>query len=122
MASGPRLSEMNETEINGILRGHTRPISYVPNNEQNTSWTSWYQQYEYDSLNRLTHFWEAPGNSLPNWHRGYSYDRWGNRTVNGGLTWGGGTDVVQFGVDQNTNRLTVPANYNGTMSYDSAGN
>jgi RHS repeat-associated protein len=53
----------------------------------------------------------------------YTYDRYGNRTINQGSTWGTGINNKQFTVDpSNTNRLMVPSGQIGTMTYDNAGN
>jgi len=52
----------------------------------------------------------------------YSYDRWGNRTINAAQTWGTSISNKQFTVDAATNRLGVPNGQPGTMSYDRAGN
>src|SRR5438876_12236439 len=66
----------NGTDNNGNLKKQTVSI---PNN---TSWTSWYQQYGYDSLNRLTQVHEYAGNTQLDWQQAYTYDRWGNRLIN----------------------------------------
>ena len=50
--------------------------------------------------------------------QGYSYDRYGNRSVSAS----GEINSQQFAVDANTNRRGVPAGQSGTMAYDSAGN
>ncbi len=98
-----------------------RQETYIPNNEQNTSATSWFQQYDYDSLNRLSKMREFnPGASLL-WQQGYTIDRYGNRTIDQSNT-SGGINSLQFNVDPNTNRLTVPNGQSGVMSYDNAGN
>lgn len=55
-----------------------------------------------------------------NWQQAYTYDRWGNRTIDQTNTWGSGIPKPNFGVDTSKNRLTAPGGY--TMSYDSAGN
>jgi RHS repeat-associated protein len=73
------------------------------------------QQYEYDQLNRLKRVYDST-----NWQQQYTYDRYGNRTIDSGNTWNVGTPSWNFGVDAATNRLTAPAGF--TMSYDSAGN
>jgi RHS repeat-associated protein len=86
-----------------------------------------HQFYTYDSLNRLTSVAEyfisdyqpLTQTSL----QSYTYDRWGNRTINAGQTWGTGINSKQFTVDPaGTNRLTVPSGQSGVMSYDNAGN
>src|SRR2546430_10691504 len=61
-----------------------------------------------------------PGASLL-WQQGYTIDRYGNRTIDQSNT-SGGINSLQFNVDPNTNRLTVPSSQSGVMSYDNAGN
>src|SRR5258707_13371972 len=63
------------------------------------------QNYDYDSLNRLQRVYEGDPQT-PDWHQSYVYDRWGNRTINQSTTTG--IPKPYFGVDPNTNRLTVP--------------
>jgi RHS repeat-associated protein len=86
-----------------------------------------HQFYTYDSLNRLTSAAEyfisdyqpLTQTSL----QSYSYDRWGNRTIDELQTWGTGVNSKKFSVDPGgTNRLTVPSGQSGVMTYDSAGN
>jgi YD repeat-containing protein len=87
------------------------------------------QSYSYDHLNRLQSVVEgryvmgetAPRESIG---QGYSYDRWGNRTINNNplVTFGAGVNSMQFTVDAAHNRLGVPNGQSGTMSYDNAGN
>src|SRR5205085_2612595 len=80
--------------------------------------------YSYDSLNRLGSVSEVHGGN--GWQSGqdfiqsYAYDRYGNRTIDQAHTQN--TFNPNFAVDPTTNRLTVPAGYNGTMGYDNAGN
>jgi len=52
--------DCNASENNGNLR---KQETLIPNNDQNTSATSWYQQYDYDSLNRLQRVHEYTGNT-----------------------------------------------------------
>ncbi len=108
----------NATDNNGNLM---RQETYIPNNEQNTSATSWFQQYDYDSLNRLTKVREFNPGAVLLWQQGYTIDRYGNRTIDQSNT-SGGINYLQFNVDPNTNRLTVPSSQSGVMSYDNAGN
>ena len=101
---------------------------YVPNDQQQALAIP-HQFYSYDSLNRLkstaeyfiSDFQPLTQTSLQT----YSYDRWGNRTINVAVpkTWGTGINNKEFTVDpNNTNRLLVPSGQSGVMSYDSAGN
>ena len=56
------------------------------------------------------------------WKQQFTYDRWGNRTINTSSTYGIGINNKAFSVDTTTNRLGVPSGQSGTMSYDPAGN
>ena len=102
---------------------------FIPNNEQNTSSVSWYQQYEYDSLNRLTEVHEHASNNSLLWRQSYAYDRYGNRTINAGAT-SSGINSQAFEVDTTTNRLLATGDSALTganlpqrkMRYDAAGN
>jgi RHS repeat-associated protein len=106
----------NNTDNNGNLR---KQETFIPHNDGLTSSTSWLQQYDYDSLNRLERVKEFNSGSTQLWQQEYVYDRWGNRTIHQTNT-SNGIPKPNFGVDPNTNRLTAPAGY--TMSYDAAGN
>ncbi len=81
----------------------------------------------YDALNRLTSVTEQKMEA-PGWvwqqqfHQAYTYDRYGNRTINTALTSGIGINNKAFTVDTATNRLGVPGGQPGVMSYDNAGN
>jgi len=85
------------------------------------------QAYNYDGLNRLTSVTEQKI-EMPAWvwqqqfRQAYSYDRYGNRTIDAAQTWGTGINAKQFAVDTTTNRLAVPTGQSGVMSYDNAGN
>jgi len=91
---------------------------YIPANDQVSSYTMWWQQYSYDSLNRLTQVYE---HTSADWQQSYSYDRYGNRTIDYNNT-SGNIPRPQFSVDISTNRLGVPSGYSGTMHFDAAGN
>lgn len=108
---------VNDYGTNGNLKQQT---TYVPNSDTNDSPTSWYQQYSYDALNRLTQVHEYTG-STSLWQQTFGYDRYGNRTIDYSNT----TSSIprpQFTVDTSNNRLTVPSGQSGTMTYDNAGN
>jgi RHS repeat-associated protein len=83
--------------------------------------------YNYDSLNRITSVIEQKL-EMPAWvwqqqfQQSYTYDRYGNRTINAAQTWGTGINAKQFTADTTTNRLGVPGGQPGVMTYDSAGN
>ncbi|HEY0761036.1 MAG TPA: RHS repeat-associated core domain-containing protein [Pyrinomonadaceae bacterium] len=84
--------------------------------------------YSYDALNRVTNVSEQRMNASGGWVwqqqlvQQYTYDRYGNRTINGAQTWGTGVNNKVFTADTATNRLGVPGGQSGAMSYDSAGN
>ncbi len=105
------------TDNNGNLK---KQEVYVPGNDQITSYTTWWQRYDYDSLNRLQRVAEITGNSQTDWQQEYVNDRYGNRTIHQTNTWGNAIPKPNFTVDANTNRLTAPTPY--AMTYDSAGN
>src|SRR6185369_15465505 len=112
----------NATDNNGNLR---KQEVYIPGNDQVSSYSSWYQQFDYDGLNRLQRVHEYTGTPALDWQQEYAYDRWGNRTIHQTNTWGPGTNINKkaFTVDPNgTNRLIVPNGQSGTMNYDAAGN
>jgi RHS repeat-associated protein len=80
-------------------------------------------KYTYDSLNRLSRVEEQMMSASNGWTwaqqfaQGYAYDRYGNRQIDAGATWGAGINNKQFTVDAATNRLTAAG-----MAYDAAGN
>ena len=114
----------NGSDNNGNLR---RQTIGVPNDDQNASPVSWSQQYEYDSLNRITQVNEFDDQAVLLWKQWFRYDRFGNRRIdvdNTSLT----IPRPAFEVDPGTNRLLAPgdsalSNVNQRkMRYDSAGN
>jgi RHS repeat-associated protein len=90
---------------------------YIPDNDQITGYTNIAQEYNYDSLNRLTSVYDKPFNGAADFYQAYTYDRWGNRTIDPGTY---GVPEPQFTASTATNRLSPPAGY--TMTYDAAGN
>ena len=106
------------TDNNGNLK---KQEVYIPNNEQITSYTTWWQQYDYDALNRLNWVREI-ANGAELWKQALTYDRYGNRTIHQTNTWGTGVNKKDFTVNTGNNRLGVPAGQTGTMAYDNAGN
>jgi RHS repeat-associated protein len=110
-------SGQNMSDNNGNLK---RQDVYIPNSDQVSSYTTWADAYSYDSLNRLVGVHEYTGNSTYDWQQDFTYDRWGNRTINQASSWGAGVSKPNFSVDQVNNRLRVPAGY--TLGYDAAGN
>jgi YD repeat-containing protein len=90
---------------------------YIPNDDAITGYFNVVQYYGYDALNRLSSIEDKPNNGSPDFYQAYTYDRWGNRTVNAGGTWN--APAPQFTASAATNRLSPPAGY--TMTYDPAG-
>lgn len=99
---------------------------YVPMDEQSNAWAIHDQSYTYDSVNRISSVAEYfTTNTQPLTQQSlqsYSYDRYGNRTIDAAQTWGVGINNKQFAVDASTNRLGVPGQQSGVMTYDDAGN
>jgi RHS repeat-associated protein len=113
-------STTSMTDNNGNLK---KQEVYVPANDQITSYTTWWQGYDYDNLNRLQRVHEYTGNTPVDWQQEYVYDRYGNRTIHQTNTWGAGINKKDFTPNVgNSNRLGVPAGQTGTMAYDNAGN
>jgi RHS repeat-associated protein len=81
---------------------------------------SYYDDYLYDNLNRLTRVTEGGNASFV---QAFDYDQWGNRTINQSLTTTS-ADVNKklFTVNTTNNRLGVPSGQTGTMTYDNVGN
>jgi len=119
------------TDNNGNLRKQQIDI---PTTEQATSYASWYQQYEYDNLNRLKSVREVAGSNQL-WRQWFSYDRWGNRTIDttqdsgdpNPRTYGTGINNKAFEKEDATNRLYSPGDLSlpdnqKRITYDLAGN
>lgn len=104
-----------------VLKANT----YIPLDEQANGWTISRQTYSYDSLNRLgwvaEYFVSNTQAESQQSLQSYTYDRWGNRTINP-ASWGTGINTKQFTVNTANNRLGVPAGQSGSMTYDTAGN
>ncbi len=109
----------NATDNNGNLR---RQEVYIPHDDQMSSSDNFAQFYDYDSLNRLQAVRETLNGGAVQWQQAYTYDRWGNRTIDQTNTWGNGINKKDFTVNTGNNRLGVPGGQTGTMSYDAAGN
>jgi len=109
----------NMTDNNSTLK---KQDVYIPNDDQVSSYTMRWQEFDYDAVNRLNWVREINSSSVELWKQQFSYDRWGNRTINVALTYGTGINNKSFSVDTPSNRLTVPVGQPGTMSYDAAGN
>lgn len=100
------------TDNNGNIK---RQEVIIP--DQQTRW----QQYDYDSLNRLKWAREVL-DDVEQWKQQFIYDRWGNRRIDTANTYGTGVNNKAFDVNPNTNRLMVPAGQSGLMEYDAVGN
>ncbi len=113
----------NATDNNGNLR---KQEVWIPHNDDGIPSTSWYQQFDYDALNRLKRVHEYTGNTASDWQQEYDYDPWGNRTIDQNNTSGAGINEKQFSITAVNgvvnNRLGVPPGEVGTMRYDDAGN
>jgi RHS repeat-associated protein len=81
-----------------------------------------WQEFSYDSLNRLSSAREVLNGGAEQWKQAFTYDRWGNRTINTGVTYGTGINNKPFNVNTTNNRLEVPGGQSGVMQYDAAGN
>jgi RHS repeat-associated protein len=97
-------------------------------NDQNTTATSWYQQYDYDSLNRLRQVHEYTATQSLDWQQEYVYDPYGNRSLSqSGTTQNIGINSMQAAVVPNTttNRIYGPGETEQShplIAYDDAGN
>lgn len=99
------------TDNNGNLM---RQEMYVP------SGPYFQQTYGYDNLNRLSSVNEKQnGTGTDSFKQVYTYDRWGNRSVDTALS-SANVPRPAYTVDTNTNRLIAPAG--STFTYDNAGN
>jgi RHS repeat-associated protein len=78
-----------------------------------------HDHYDYDSLNRLLDHIEE--DTAQQFRQYYSYDRYGNRTIDQTISWGN-INKTPFTVTEANNRLGVPAGQSGSMNYDAAGN
>lgn len=99
--------------------------SYVPLDDSSSTWAINDQTYTYDALNRLgsvaENFVSSTQSQTQQSLQSYSYDRWGNRTIDA-ASWGTGINEKEFTVSTATNRLGVPVGQSGVMQYDNAGN
>lgn len=111
-------SGLSMTDNNGNLK---KQAVYIPNDDQISSYTMRWQQYDYDSLNRLNWVREIVDEAEV-WRQTFTYDRFGNRTIDQATTWGAGIPKPNFTVNPANNRLGVPGGQTGTMTYDAAGN
>jgi RHS repeat-associated protein len=112
-------SSSQMSDNNGNLR---KQEVYIPGTD------NFAQFYEYDQLNRIESVRESRAGGPVNWQQTYSYDRYGNRSLNqAGTTQGVGINSMQASVVPNTttNRLYAPGETeqnHPSMNYDEAGN
>jgi hypothetical protein len=106
----------NAADNNGNLM---KQEVYIPTDALGNYTMGW-QQYEYDSLNRLSWVREVSGGAEI-WRQTLVYDRYGNRTIDYNNT-SSNIPRPQFSVNTANNRLGVPSGQSGAMSYDAAGN
>jgi RHS repeat-associated protein len=109
---------------NGNLR---KQEIYIPNDDNITTYDQYAQTYQYDSLNRLQSVSENKFGGSNNWQQSYSYDRFGNRSINGGGTFGQNINNNQASVVANTpsNRIYAPGETEQNhplINYDPSGN
>ncbi|HEU4713184.1 MAG TPA: hypothetical protein VFS76_16550 [Pyrinomonadaceae bacterium] len=116
----------NATDNNGNLR---KQEVFIPNIDPQLSPTSWYQQYDYDELNRLNRVHEYTNVAGLDWQQEYLYDRWGNRRIDDDVnkTFGTGINNKKFEIEAATNRLYADgdlalADSQRKIRYDAAGN
>ena len=97
---------------------------WIPNNDQMSSYTWTEDRFAYDSLNRLAAVAEYANGATQSFAQSYTYDRWGNRTVDvtPAKSWGAGINNESLDVNPTNNRLTVPSGQSGVLNYDDAGN
>ena len=103
----------------------------MPTNDVITTHTIFRDLYEYDDLNRIKEDNGVQKDTANNWttphKQSFNYDQWGNRTINGGGTFGTNINNKSFEIDTATNRMCKPGAdvCTGTQSgmcYDKAGN
>jgi RHS repeat-associated protein len=105
---------------------------YIPMDEQYSGWAIQRDSYSYDSLNRIASVTETYVSNTeaenPKFVQAYTYDRYGNRTINTGATWGVGINNTAFEIDPlGNNQLLAPgdaslAPFSRRVQYDQAGN
>ena len=98
---------LNANDNNGNV---TMAEHYVPTDEAISSYSITLRDtYEYDGLNRLTQTNGVQRNTAGSWFsiyaQWYSYDQWGNRTINNGATWGANINNLAYTVSSTNNRI-----------------
>lgn len=123
---------LNAADNNGNV---TMQEHYVPTDDAISSYAIPLRDtYEYDYLNRITQANGLQRTTSGSWisvyGQGYVCDRWSNRTISSGTTWGNAINNAVFTIDPaNNNRLlglgydlagnvTSDPNGGGTLTYD----
>jgi RHS repeat-associated protein len=130
------LSDYNTTPSAANNNGNLyRADHFMPANTALTDWAMNVQAYIYDDLNRLKSVAESaqsPAGSPPaHLQQAFSYDRWGNRTIDRANTWAKDgtvwvedalpTGAVAVGDTDGWNWVTAnPTAFSGTSSHQSA--
>ena len=125
-------------QCSGVCSGSSMPDNngnlhkqsvYIPNDDQISGYTMRWQQYDYDSLNRLNWAREVLENGVEQWKQQFSYDRWGNRLINTANTYGTGINNTSFEKQDASNQLYAPGDLNPALPesarqirYDAGGN
>ncbi|HYE74520.1 MAG TPA: hypothetical protein VEF04_14370, partial [Blastocatellia bacterium] len=103
-----------------------RQDHFAPITTDVSQWAMAIAYYGYDTNNRVTGIWENKAGHATSetsvYTQQYLYDRFGNRLVNNGVSNVPNVPNQPLSIDGNTNRLTVPSGYSGTIAYDNAGN
>ena len=122
---GGESSTQSMTDNNGNLK---KQEVFIPHNDQITSYTTWWQGYDYDNLNRLQRVHEYTGNpSLDLQQEYFDYGRWGNRRIDPDPAKTYRVNNLGSEVETGTNRLYSPGDLvlpdaSRRMRYDNAGN
>jgi RHS repeat-associated protein len=99
-----------------------RTTHYAPLDDQLNQYHAVTSNYSYDKLNRLNSAIEYPtadGSGTASYTQAFTYDRWGNRTIDQSTT-SSSVPHPSYTVDTSTNRLVAPSGY--AYGYDAAGN
>jgi RHS repeat-associated protein len=100
---------LDATKNNGNTQSQTVTVPGVT--------TPYAQTYTYDAMNRLQSAEETVG-ATSNWKQVYSYDRYGNRTLDAGTTYPAQLDATNNPAISHANNRITSAGY----AYDAAGN
>lgn len=114
----------NQPDNNGNIHrmDHFAPKALDANGNI-TSWVMSIDNYQYDQLNRLTRVQETSQNIVgTDFTQAFSYDQWGNRTIDVGATTAGipGLTRKTFAVNTSNNHITSIDGV--SVNYDAAGN